>query len=210
MTNGLLDPWIIAFVFTPLLISVASVAALMVRFLIRHARGRAWHASDVSRRTDVPASLLTWTVRTMPETRREWGLAMLAELTAVPDGVARWRFALSCIRAVLFMPSAEATPSVSGERRPVLGLLAVTAPPLALPFIYAAAVLIDATGAAPTAVVRVLVVSTMAALVAGVPLGLASRWRRESLPHLTTWGIASSIGTSAYFLLGMRWLAGGD
>jgi hypothetical protein len=50
----------------------------------------------------------------------------------------------------------------------------------------------------------------MTALVAGVPLGLAGRWRQESLPRLTTWGIASSVGSCAYFLLAMRWLAGGD
>ena len=197
MTNSLLDPGIVAFVFTPLLISVATVAALLVRHT----------SSDACRRTDVPATLLAWAVRAMPQARREWGLAMLAELPAIPGGVTRWRFALSCLRSVLFLPSAAPPPR--GERRPVLGLLAVTAPPLALPFIYVAAAIIEATGA-PAAIVRVLVVSTMAGLVAGVPLGLASRWRQESLPHLTTWGIASSVGTCAYFLLGMRWLAGGD
>jgi hypothetical protein len=198
VTNGLLDPRIVAFAFAPLLVSVASVAALLVRRT----------SSDVCRRTDIPASLLAWAVRTIPQARREWGLAMLAELPSVPSGVARWRFALGCVRAALFLPSAG--PAPRGERRPVLGLLAITAPPLALPFIYVAAAIIDATGAAPAAIVRLLVVSTMAGLVAGVPLGLASRWRQESLPHLTMWGIASSVGTCAYFLLGMRWLAGGD
>jgi len=70
--------------------------------------------------------------------------------------------------------------------------------------------LAEATGTAPDVIVRILVVSTMTALVAGVPLGLASRWRQESLPRLTTWGIASSVGSCACFLLAMRWLAGGD
>jgi hypothetical protein len=206
VTNGLLDPRIVAFVFTPLLISVASVAALLVRR--RSSVERDQRTAADCRRTDVPAALLAWAVRTMPQARREWGLAMLAELPAIPGGIARWRFALSAARAALFLPGTG--PSPRGERRPVLGLLAVTAPPLALPFIYVAAAIIEATGAAPAAIVRVLVVATMAGLVAGVPLGLASRWRQESLPHLTTWGIASSVSTCAYFLLGMRWLAGGD
>ncbi|MEX2299736.1 MAG: hypothetical protein WD733_02295 [Bryobacterales bacterium] len=198
MTNGLLDPTIVAFAFTPVLVSVATVVTLL-----RRRTGR-----DVDRGMDVPASLLAWAVCTMPRARREWGAAMLGELAAVPGGMARWCFALSCARAALLLPSGG--PALSGERRPMLGLFAVTAPPLALPFIYIAAVIIEAAGAAPAVVVRILVGSTMAALVAGVPLGLASRWRQESLPHPTTWGIASSVGTCAYFLLTMWWLAGGD
>lgn len=198
MTNGLLDPRIVAFVFTPVLVSAATVVTLLLR----------WASRDVDRGRDVPASLLAWAICAMPAARKEWGVAMVGELAAVPGGMARWRFALSCARAALFLPSAG--PALGGERRPMLGLFAVTAPPLALPFIYVAAVVIEAAGPAPAVIVRMLVVSTMAALVAGVPLGLASRWRQESLPHLTTWGIASSVGTSAYFLLAMRWLAGGD
>lgn len=198
MTRGLLDPTIVAFTFTPALVTVA--AAVM---LLRHQASR-----DIDQDMDAPTSLLTFAVRAMPKSRREWGVAMLAELAAVPGGMARWRFALSCARAALFLHSAS--PAPSGERRPLLGLFAVTAPPLALPFIYVAALVMEAVGAAPGVIVRILVISTMAALVAGVPLGLASRWRQESLPHLTTWGIASSVGTCAYFLLAMRWLAGGD
>jgi hypothetical protein len=198
VTNGLLDPRIVAFVFTPVLVSAATVVTLLLRQASR----------DVDRGRDVPASLLAWAICAMPAARKEWGLAMVGELAAVPGGMARWRFALSCARAALFLPSGG--PGPGGERRPMFGLFAVTAPPLALPFIYVAAVVIEAAGPAPAVIVRMLVVSTLAALVAGVPLGLASRWRQESLPQLTTWGIASSVGTSAYFLLAMRWLAGGD
>jgi hypothetical protein len=198
VTRGLLDPTIVAFTFTPALVTVAAAVTLLRR---RASRG-------IDRGMDAPTSLLTFAVRAMPKSRREWGVAMLAELAAVPGGMARWRFALSCARAALFLPSAG--PAPSGERRPLLGLFAVTAPPLALPFIYVAALVMEAVGAAPAVIVRILVISTMAALVAGVPLGLASRWRQESLPHLTTWGIASSVGTCTYFLLAMRWLAGGD
>ena len=214
MTSGLLDPTILAFAFTPLIVTLACV----VIFVSKHAllfrrRGRG---------PDAPASVLAFAVGAMPEARREWGLAMLAELAAMPGPgrVARWRFALSCARAALFLPSVETatatetaaatTTTTTTARRPVLGLLAVTAPPLALPFIYVAAAILDAVGGGPMAIVKVLVVATMAGLVAGVPLGVASRWRRESNPRLGTWGIASSVGTVAYFLIGMQWLAGAD
>lgn len=198
MTNGLLDPTILAFAFTPLVVSGACV----VTRAFRHAGG------DRGRGKDAPASVLAWAVGAMPQARKEWGIAMLSELAAVPGSVARWRFALSCARAALFLPSAETAPTT--ERRPVLGLLAVSVPPLALPFIYVAAAILEAAGGGPTAIVKVLVVSTMAGLVAGVPLGVASRWRRESVPHLAMWGVATSVGTLGYFLIGMRWLAGGD
>jgi hypothetical protein len=198
MTSGLLDPAILAFAFTPLVVSAACVVALV----FRHADG------DRGRRTDAPASVLAWAVGAVPEARREWGIAMLSELAAVSGRVARWRFALSCARAMLCLPSVE-TATIT-ERRPVLGLLAVTAPPLALPFLYGAAAILEAAGGGPTAIVKVLVVSTMAGLVAGVPLGVASRWRRESIPRLAIWGIATSVGTLGYFFIGMWWLAGGD
>jgi hypothetical protein len=198
MTSGLLDPAIVAFVFTPLAVSAACVVTL----IFRHT------SSERSRGSDGPASVLAWIVGAMPAARQEWGIAMLSELAAVPGAVARWRFALSCVHAALFLPRAETAPTTG--RPPVLGLLAVAMPPLALPFIYVAAALLEAVGGVPMAIVKVLVVSTMAGLVAGVPLGLASRWRRERIPRLTAWGIASSFGTVAYFLVGMQWLAGGD
>jgi hypothetical protein len=198
MTNGLLDPTILAFVFTPLAVSVTCVVML----IFRHANG------DRSRWEDAPESMLAWVVAAMPQARKEWGIAMLSELAAVPHSVARWRFALSCVRAVLFMQPGEATSTA--EQRPVLGLLAVTLPPLALPFIYVAAAILEAAGGGPIIIVKVLVVCTVASLVAGVPLGLASRWRQERIPNLTTWGVASSVGALGYFLVGMQWLAGLD
>jgi hypothetical protein len=202
MTNGLLDPTILAFAFTPLVVSVVVSVVCVVTLAFRH------EDRDRSGGNDAPASVLSWAVGAMPQARKEWGIAMLSELAAVPGSVARWCFALSCARAVLFLPGAEPAPAT--ERRPVLGLLAVTVPPLALPFIYFAAAILDVVGGAPLAIVKVLVVSTMAGLIAGVPLGLASRWRRERIPRLTAWGITSSVVTLGYFLIGMQWLAGGD
>jgi hypothetical protein len=207
MTNGLLDPVIVAFVFTPLAVSVAGGGLLMRRAAISGRRRRQGHGSE----PDAPAALLAWAVGAMPQARREWGIARLAELAALSGRAERWRFASSCMRALLFLPRVETVaPAAAIDRGPVLGLLAVALPPLALPFIYAAAVIVDAMGGGPAPLVKLLLLFTMAGLAAGVPLGLASRWRRERLPRLSTWGIASSICTFGYFLIGMRWLAGGD
>lgn len=52
--------------------------------------------------SDMPERLLAWLVRDMPQGRKEWGAAMLAELAHIQPGPARWGFALSCARAALF------------------------------------------------------------------------------------------------------------
>jgi hypothetical protein len=49
-----------------------------------------------------PDTLLRWVVRLLPARRREWGLAMQAELAGLERG--RWGFALSCTRGVLGRP----------------------------------------------------------------------------------------------------------
>lgn len=54
-----------------------------------------------------PRRLLAFAVRALPERRRPWGEAMLAELAAVQGGPARWRFALSSLRAMAGLPSAR-------------------------------------------------------------------------------------------------------
>lgn len=53
---------------------------------------------------DVPRLLLAIAVRRMPGERREWGVAMLAELAQLQHLSTRWQFALSCIRVALFPP----------------------------------------------------------------------------------------------------------
>lgn len=53
---------------------------------------------------DWPERALRYAVERMPETRGEWGAAMLAELATVRGFWARWRFALGCARAALFPP----------------------------------------------------------------------------------------------------------
>jgi hypothetical protein len=53
---------------------------------------------------DPPGRLLAAAVATLPDDRREWGLAMHAELAGVHGRPARWRFALSSARAALRLP----------------------------------------------------------------------------------------------------------
>jgi hypothetical protein len=53
---------------------------------------------------DPPGRLLAAAVATLPDHRREWGMAMNAELAEVRGRAARWRFALSSARAALRLP----------------------------------------------------------------------------------------------------------
>jgi hypothetical protein len=52
----------------------------------------------------MPGFLLACAVRRMPDERREWGDAMLAELDQVQTPIQRWRFALGCIGVALCPP----------------------------------------------------------------------------------------------------------
>jgi hypothetical protein len=64
---------------------------------------------------DASARVLAAAVATLPKEGRDWGAAMLAELSNITDCTARWRFAASSARAALFPPA--------GGRRPAgLGL----------------------------------------------------------------------------------------
>jgi hypothetical protein len=51
-----------------------------------------------------PQKLLNAALRYLPEERREWGAAMLAELAQLQQPFARWQFALGCARVGLFPP----------------------------------------------------------------------------------------------------------
>lgn len=65
---------------------------------------------------DAPAALLAASVAMLSPGRAEWGRAMVGELDQLSSRSERWRFALSCLRAVLFAP-----------RSPRAGRLIVTA-----------------------------------------------------------------------------------
>jgi hypothetical protein len=211
MTTSLLSPILVTFVFAPL-----GIGALLLVTLMRR-RTDQCHGVP----SDVAASALAWIIGSMSPSRAEWGAAMLAELAVVSGKYARWRFALDCAFVALFPPRFETPPPIS-ERSPVFGLLSVGLPLLGLPLIYAGAAILEATSGSPytssswseshflPAVVKLLLVATVGCLVAGVPLGLAGKWRRERIPQLTGWGMASSTVMIGYFLLGMHWLAGGE
>jgi hypothetical protein len=143
-------------------------------------------------------------------------------LGQIQDVAARWRFALGGARVALFPPYGDGLlQPVTAGRRPFCGMLAVTLPPLGLPFIYVAAVLIEAIGGSPftgsrwshpdlvAAIVKIITLLAFGCLVAGLPLGVAGWLRRERLRGLSLLGMFSSLGIVGYFLLFMSFVAGG-
>lgn len=59
---------------------------------------------------DPPQRLLAAATAALPERRRDWGMAMIAELADIPRRTDRWRFALSSVRAMLWLPPAGGWP----------------------------------------------------------------------------------------------------
>ena len=99
------------------------------------------------------------------------------------------------------------------------GLLSVTLPPLGLPILYFATVIVESIGGSPytssrwsnppavMAVVKIFLLTTVGCLVAGAPLGVAGWLRRERMRWLTVLGMALSAGTLGYFLTVMHFFA---
>jgi hypothetical protein len=58
--------------------------------------------------TDAPSRLLVWAVGALPAGRGQWGQAMLGELHQLDGRRQRWRFALGCAAAAMFLPSRRA------------------------------------------------------------------------------------------------------
>jgi hypothetical protein len=215
MNNGLLNPAIISFVFAPLVVTVALLLSI-------------WWKQITSNRAalpalDTPGLALASAVRQLPEERRDWGAAMLAELGEIRRRRSRWWFALNCARVALFPPRGAGLPRHSSTGKgPVCGMLAVALPPLGLPFIYLATVIVEAIGGSPftqssrwndpdavMAVVRVIIIFTLFCLLAGLPLGLAGVLRRERLRRLSVMGMFLSAGIIGYFMAVMSFVAVG-
>ena len=77
---------------------------------------RWWEGAGARRSaTDAPSGLLATAVTTLPEPKQPWGQAMLGELAQVHGRAARWRFALSCGRAMLFLPIHRRRPGLRGR-----------------------------------------------------------------------------------------------
>jgi hypothetical protein len=215
MKNGLFDIGLVSFVFTPLVVTMA----LLLCFL----RNRIKDIRAALPALDRPGLLLAVAARQIPEERREWGAAMMAELGQINGLASRWWFALGCVRTALFLPRRDGflRHALTG-RSPVCGMLAVAAPPMGLPFIYFAAVIMQAIGGSPftqssswsnpdavIGVVKVLLMLTLLCLIAGLPLGLAGFLRRERLRWLSALGMLSSLCVIGYFLIVMHFVAGG-
>ena len=95
---------VVQLVVPPLLWVVAA------RLVLRH-----WWSGPGSRMSarDLPGRLLAAAVAALPERRRAWGRAMTAELAEVRGRSARWRFALSSVRATLWLPPAGGWPMLA-------------------------------------------------------------------------------------------------
>jgi hypothetical protein len=76
---------------------------------------------------DAPARLLALAVATLPESRRDWGTAMTAELSNL--AASRWSFAAGSARAALLAPAGDRRPATgwAGAAEGVLGVLACAA-----------------------------------------------------------------------------------
>jgi hypothetical protein len=87
---------------TALLLAVPTAVYVVAALLVLHF----WLAGAGARLSamDPPGRVLATAVATLPAHRRAWGAAMTAELAEVRGPPARWRFALSCARAVLRLP----------------------------------------------------------------------------------------------------------
>jgi hypothetical protein len=110
---------VVGLVVPPLLWGVAA------RFVLRH-----WWSESGSRMStmDPPGRLLAVAVAALPERRREWGEAMTAELAEMEGRSARWRFALSSVRATLWLPPAGGWPVLALVTSVVVASVTVAGP----------------------------------------------------------------------------------
>ena len=161
-----------SFVMGSVVLSALGAAAAGVLWLAWRQRAR------VDTQPDAAARFLAIAVATLPRERRDWGAAMLAELSSVTDSAARWRFAASSARAALFPPA--------GVRRPATGRLgAVVAVLGVIGCVVAAAYLgLAYPGTVEVAFIAVLVVFLAACV----------SWALFAAPALTSSAVASRTG----------------
>lgn len=138
---------------------------------------------------DGPARLVAAAVGTLPADRRDWGLAMTAELGRVPGRRERWRFAFGCARTALFPPR--------GHRALALAVAA-----LAAGLVVSAAM---ATGAAlPELRVFAVTFAGLVGVLATVAVSRARRPRRPAagLPIAVAGlaGVVASVAVTGYYL----------
>jgi hypothetical protein len=84
-----------------------TVAALLV-WVVRPARHRDGRRTPAMASSDAPSRLLTWAAGALPADRAPWGEAMFGELHQMDSRRQRWRFAVGCASAAVFLPSRRA------------------------------------------------------------------------------------------------------
>ncbi|MDT9687088.1 hypothetical protein Q5762_01735 [Streptomyces sp. P9(2023)] len=158
---------------------------LAARFVLRH-----WWSATGARMAamDGPERLLTAAAAALPAGRREWGVAMAAELAGVEGRSDRWRFALSSLRATLWLRPAGG--------RPVLALVTVA--------VVAATVAVGPMAGAAVPGLDVFA-ATFTGLVGAMVVLAVARTRRPRLPVpvptlLVTAGVAAAITVTVVFL----------
>jgi hypothetical protein len=193
------------------------VAVLQIGWAVVGTRRALVRRRSPAAATDPPERLLAAMVALLPEDRREWGSAMLAELAGVRGRSARWRFARSSARATLLLPPAGGWPLLAlvtgaavtvvasightvGAAVPGLGLFAVTFTGL-LGALVVLAVARSHRPRLPLAVPTILVAAGTAAAIAATVVFL----RREptAAAHLPP---LASVHLAAV-LAGCLWLA---
>src|SRR5262245_7731270 len=75
---------------------------------------------------DTPARIVTSATGRLPVHRREWGQAMVAELTPIRGRVRRWRFAAGVLRVALFPPPRHPKRVLAAAGVGLLGAAAAT------------------------------------------------------------------------------------
>lgn len=180
--------------------------AIMVLLVMR----APWAKWDRSRGLDSAHRLLLAAVSTMGEARREWGLAMLAEMHQVRGWAARWRFALGCTFAAVFPPRRDGWPRFLGLPRLRLvspcGVYGVVLPPLGLPMLFVVSLACNAfmthddfsSGELVPTLLGAAIWLCIACVLAGIPLGIAGALRRERARHLAILAPVSSILVFGY------------
>jgi hypothetical protein len=158
---------------------------LAARIVLHH-----WWPRTGSRMStlDPPARLLAAAVATLPDHRRQWGMAMTAELAEVRGRSARWRFARSSARATLWLRPAGGWPVLALVAGAVVAAVAAAGPAVA--------------AAVPG--LRVFAVSFTGLVGAMVVLAVA-RSRRPRLPVpaptlVVAGGVTAAIAMTVVFL----------
>jgi hypothetical protein len=92
-----------------------AVAGLLV-WVARPARRRATRRAAATAGNDAPSRLLEWVIGALPADRAPWGTAMWGELNQMDNRRQRWRFAVGCASAAVFLPSRRADSAALAAR----------------------------------------------------------------------------------------------